>query len=905
MAGRLSLLTLALLLACSKPDHMAQAKQALDKGDYPTAVIELKNAAQAQPESVDVRLALADALERTSDSLGAEHQLRQAWKISAKDELVPRIALLMLDRMDVSKMEQEFKDRKLANPELNSDLHAILALGHLAQRHPDKAREELKDAKPTLTVALAQAQLQLAEGQREKALATLESAQAGASANWWVLRATARVQGTLGQREQAFKTLEKALQAAPWNRGLMGEYGEALLEAGRVDEAKAQYDKLRKQAPGYFWTQYLNAALMARAGRMEEAHASALKVLRVVPEHLPATLIAAGAELQKGETLIAEKRLLSIGKSYPNSVARIELLAQSYLRNGRLDDANEMIRNGLALDAQNKQLLSLKADVALQRKDARVAAASLEALLKADPNDAYALLRQAQLQRDKPEAALALLQKAAAATQDQSLHDQIIATVLRLGNKTSARKFAEDIVKARPDFPATRLSLAAVMRAQGENDAARKEVLAVLDKQPTYAPALAALDLISETPAQRDELLQRYATATKTKGSDAQAFLAYARQLQAAGKAEPSPTQVLDQGVTQFPEDLPLRSALVDAYIIAGKPEKAISTAESAANANNAAAGAIALAASTYQKLGKESPALEAWRKAVAASPLRNDWKLQLAELELAAKRKTEAISLLRSLLTSHPDDPQAYVRLAQIMVKDKPSEALSVAQQMTARESLRLNGLLLQGELLALQGKYDDALKQYSEAVKAGAVPQAVLARVGVLDRAKRQPAADAELAALLRNQPNNAAILAFAAERALAAGQLDASTGYWKRAVAAAPKDGALANDYAWAMVRAKQPGALDLAKQAVALTGGHPNALDTLGVALAQAGKADEAIETLRQAVRLAPTVALPRLHLAELLQAKGDKMGAMELLKDIRSQQLSPSDLANLKKLRGGA
>ncbi|MDT9001958.1 PEP-CTERM system TPR-repeat protein PrsT [Paucibacter sp. APW11] len=902
-AGRLSLLSLALLLACSKPDHFAQGQQSLSKGEYATAVVELKNAAQAQPDSLEVRIALADALERTGDTLGAEHQLRQALKSTPKDELVPRIALLMLDRMDVAKLDQEFHDRKLSTPAANSELHAVLALGHLALQHPDKAREELKDVTPSPTASLAKAQLLLADGQREKALAELEAVNAQGPANWWVLRATSRVQSSLGQREQALKTIQKAHEAAPWNRGLIGEYGEALLNAGRIEEATAQRDKLRKQAPGYFWTQYLNAALMARAGRYEEAHASALKVLAGVPDHLPATLIAASAELQKGETLMAEKRLLSIGKKHPNSIQRIQLLAQSYLRSGRLNDANDMIRNGLALDAENKQLLSLKADVALQRRDARLATQALEALLKSDPKDAYSLLRMAELQGGKSEATLGLLQRAAEATTDQGLQDRIIATVLRLGKPAEARKFAEDMVKAQPEQAQTRLSLAAVLRAQGDADGARKQVQTVLDKNPAYAPALSALELLASNEAQRAELLTRYAQAVKTKGSPAQTFMAYAAQLERAGQTDPSPLSVLEQGLSQFPDDIQLRDTVVEAYLLAGKPEKAISTAESGASANNAPATAVALLATTYQRLGKQSPALEAWRKAVAASPLRNDWKLQLAEMEAGANRHNEAASLLRSLLTSHPTDARAYRALALLVAKDKPSEAISVAKQMGQQEKLKNEALLLEGEVLLRQGKLDDALKQYSEAVKAGAIPAAAIARISVLDQAKRQPAAESELATLLRNLPKHPGVLQFAAQRAMANGQVEASLDYWKRAVELAPNNGALLNDYAWALVQSKKPGAVEVAQQAVAMTGNHPNAMDTLALALAQAGKQEAATKLLRSAFNLAPTVPSIRLHLASALNASGDKAGAAELIKNLRPEQLNADDKAALSRLRG--
>ena len=70
---------------------------------------------------------LADALERVGDITGAEQQLVKAVANGGDENvLVPRIALMMLDRGDHEKLVREFKDRKLASRETDSTLRATV-----------------------------------------------------------------------------------------------------------------------------------------------------------------------------------------------------------------------------------------------------------------------------------------------------------------------------------------------------------------------------------------------------------------------------------------------------------------------------------------------------------------------------------------------------------------------------------------------------------------------------------------------------------------------------------------------------------------------------------------------------------------------------------------------------------
>lgn len=893
------------LAGCGK-DPMVSGAEFMKQGDFNSAVIEFKNATQAKPESLEARLALADALEKTYDTVGAEQHLRKALERGGDaNVLLPRIALLMLDRNELEKLIHEFKDKRLTSAEADAGLRGVVASAYVAQKRLPQAGEQLKGITvKNPAVQLAKAQLLLAQGKPKDAIAQLDDAFTDPQAPWWILRALSRLAFATGNQAQSLEIIKRAHDAAPWHRGVMGEYGEALITAGRLEEAIPLRNQLKKSAPNYFWTHYLDAVVLAREGKSEASHAAALRVLAVSPDHLPAVLFAAAAEIRKGDFLMADSRLRKISKLHPYSLPTQQLLALTQFRTGKMEESLDTIRRGLSVSPHDQQLLALRADIELKKGAPKEAMATLASILAANPNDAVTLLRLSELkaQTGNKAEALTLLDKAASATTDPELTNRIVAFTLRLGEVAKATQLAENNFKAHPKSAQSQLTLAATYAGRKDAAGAWRATLAALDLDPGYAPALKALVASATTPEQQKEIVGRYSKAVAAKTTDPLIYIDYANMVRGESKDSGEATRVLEAAVNALPAATNLRKALIGNYLRSGNADKALSTAQAGAAAANAPAEANALLGQTYEQLGKTDQAIDIFRKLAANYPQRADWRLRLATLEIEADHKKEATTILRALITDRPFDSTAYMLLANLTVKNSPAEALSVARQLGEREEHKLAAMLLEGDLLFQSGKTDDALKQFSKAGKAGAQPAAMLRIAKLLDQTGRGSAADQELLDAQRKYPDDLSVMVALAQHTQSQGKQDKAIELYQKIAAKSPNNPIALNDLAWAQVLAKKPEALANAKKASEILPDNANILDTLGMAQSIAGQKKEAIATLRTAVNIAPKTATPRLHLADLLLQENDKAGASALLQSIDAKQLNNSEQAMLQRLK---
>jgi putative PEP-CTERM system TPR-repeat lipoprotein len=898
-------------VGCSKsvPESMQQGKDFLARGELSSSVIAFKNAVQANESSPDARVALGEALERTGDETGTEQQYRKALELGGNaDDLVPRVAILLIDRSDMATIVRDFGDKQLTQPASDSELRGIVALAQSSLGHKDAAEAQLARAKTNVpAVRLARAQLAMQAKRPQDAQAELESVLKEGQAPWWVLRAASRVYAARGDQTNALAAMKGAYELAGWHRGVIGEYAEQLFQAGRSADAKPLRDKLRRIAPRYYRTAFIEALFQMEEGKFDEAHDSAVKALAALSEHVPSLLIAAKVELDRGELASAETRIKKVLATNPTSIQALHMQFMLELRRGDTKAAAAVLERAQRVAPNDRGLLAAAADLAWAKGDKAGAAKQLATAAQMKPPQPELLTRLAEMDLalgKRVDASAAIDQAINLTKDDARLRERVFRSVLRLRLLDKARQMAQAELERRPKEPEPYLWMAGVVGSEGNEAAALEQTGHALDLRPDYYPALLVLGRTATKPERAKEYDARLQKAVDAGSKDVRIYLDRARRLRLTGADADQVGAVLARGVTADPGSVGMREAVVNHWLAWGRKDKALEVAAEGETAHPDDMAMKALAASTLEVAGNLEQAATKYAELQARAPDRIGWGLKHAQALGRAGKASDAMLSLRKLISLRADEPAPYQMLAMLQVEQKQtSDALVTADMLAERPKFKAAGLLLRGDIYARTQDKGEALKAYGEAGKAGAAEEALSRRVELNDRTGGEVFATSELRDWLAAHPDSIPALSVAARRESAKQDYAAAARYLETIAKLNPNNPVALNDLAWAYAQARNPAALVTAKKAAALAPENPQILDTVAVALVLAGQKKEAIANLRQAMSLAPRNPTVRVHLAELLVDEGNKKDAVALLEGLDPNSLDKEAARRFQGVKG--
>ena len=322
----------------------------------------------------------------------------------------------------------------------------------------------------------------------------------------------------------------------------------------------------------------------------------------------------------------------------------------------------------------------------------------------------------------------------------------------------------------------------------------------------------------------------------------------------------------------------------------------------------------------------------------VERNPMARDVKLQLARALVGEKRYDEARQIFNQMLQGFPDNPDvvypvallalqqndlavaeaqfkhlltlsipdkslAYYYLAQIAEeKGKTDEAIDLYAKVESGDQLvqaRMRG----AQLLAGQGKLDEARKLLSEAnaVSAEQSLQLAIAEAALLRKAKQPQAAFDLLDALLEKQPDNPELLYETALLAERLDQMEIMERRLRRLIELQPENGQAYNalGYSFADRGIQLTEARELIEKAQALMPNDTFILDSLGWVLYRQGDLPGGLAALERAygMRDDPEIAA---HLGEVLWSMNRKDEAQKLLRAAQKKHPDNEPLADAVK-----
>lgn len=894
--GSSLVLAAALLVACggkNDTDLTASAKQLLEQKDTQGALIQLKNALQKHPDSVEARLLMGKTLLELGDPVGALVELNKAQELQApEDEVVPPTARAMILVGDGAKVLTQFGNTRLKDPTAMADLLTSLSVAHATRGDKERAQGALVlalQAVPTYARAIVmQARLRAADGDMDGALKMLDEVLAREPGNdgAGVLKGEVL---WLGKQDAAaaLDSFKKVLATNPKSVSAHVAIITILGDQKKPDEAKTQFEALKKAQPNHPETLFYQAQFAYQDKDYKTTKEIADRLLKVAPENPRALELAGAASFRMKRYPEAEASLGRALKNAPGLLLARQLLAQTYLRTGQPQKTIDLLQPLAESKSPDATALTLIGEAWLQLGDAKKSDAAFALAEKTAPNDSRVRTSVAMAQMLRGNNAGAASQLEAIAADDKSPRADValISARLRQNDLTGALKAIDGLEKKLPDKPLAYNLRGRVLLLKRDLPAATKAFETALAKDPNYFPAIASLAAIDFDAGKPDAAKKRFEDLAQSNPKNHQALMALAELQVRTGGSQEEVLRLLRAAVKANAGEPAPHLALVR-ELLSRDPKAALTAAREAAAALPGNTEVQDALGRTQLASNDAEQAVATYKALTVAQPSNPAWQMRLGEALAANKDLDGARRSLRKALEIRPDFAAAERALVGVAVMDKkPAEGLAVAREMQKRNAKDPVGFSLEGDVHASQRNWEGAIAAYRTAFGLAKSNDALVRLHTVLRAGGKKADADRVAADWLREKPRDAAFRFYLGDAAMAEGNYPVAEAHYRTVLEVQPKNALAMNNVAWLVMKQGKPGGLVMAQQANELLPGRPQLMDTLAMGMAAEGKLPQAIELQKNAVQRSGGDPSMKLSLARLLIKSGDKAYARAELEDL--------------------
>ena len=871
---------------------IASSKEFLAKNDNKAAVIQLKNALQANPDLGEARFLLGKALLASGDVAGAEVELRKAYNLKfSSDEVIPLLAQTMLANGQAKKLTDEFAATELGTNPAKASLKTVLSTAWSAQGNSEQANSELTaalaaqaDYAPAL---LAQSRQKAVSGDIPGALSIVEGVLAASPKDHDALLLAGSLLAAKSDSEGALERYRQAVAAKPDSLTAHSAVVSTLFQLRKPEEAAQQILAMKKIAPKHPQTLYLDGHASYQRKDFKAAREIAMELLKVAPDNPNALQLAGATEFQLRSYLQAETHLSKVVQQYPNMVLARSLLIGTYLRTGQAAKALNTLEPVLAKIDNDPALLAIAGETFLMNGDANKSAEYYAKASRLDPNNANKKVAVAIAHLAQGKAgAQAELEEIANADSGTSADLALIATHLKAGQLDKALKAIDALEKKQPDNPATHNLRARTLLGKNDIAGARASFNKALKLNPTFFPAaasLAALDLAEKKP---EEARKRFETILSTEPKHAQALLAIAELASTTGGKPEEVEKLIGNAVLANPQDIPARLALIQHHLKNKDNKKAMTAANNAAAAIPDRPEILDALGRTQQLSGDTNQALNTYGKLAALQPSSPLAYMRLAEIHLAGKNRDESVKNLRKALEIRPDLLDAQRGLILFAIEDKKmAEALAGTRQIQQQRPKEAIGFILEGDVHVTASSWPEAIKAYRAGLKLQPSPDLAIKLFNALTASGNSAEAERWASTWMMENPKDIAMRMHQGDLATGRKDYASAAKIYRTALEIQPENPLVLNNLAWVSGKLKSPQAIEYAEKANRLAPNQPAIMDTLAMLLAEKGDTAQAIELLRQAMQIAPQAALIQLNLAKVLINSGQKDAARKELDEL--------------------
>jgi len=902
----LGALILGLLAACGGEPNPAEllerARAAQAKGEFRSAWIDARNVLIQEPENAEARVLMGELQFAVGAVAETEKELRRAVELGVPPARVERLlvhSLLLQGRNEDVLDRTEDVEATGLDPAGQAQLLGLRAQAEFTLEDFAAARQSA-DAGLALDgtaseAVLAHAMLLLRANEPDAAAAALDAhleTQPDFASGWHLRGDIHRFRGEV---DPAIAAYGKAVELRPHQLADRVKHAIALIAKGDDASFKAalgEAAELARRAPQFPGAGYVRGLVALERGEPQVARDHFLEALAKSPEHVPAKLYLAQAQLALGDRQQADSLLTAVVKALPASVDARKLLAGLRIRSGDFAEVARLLEPLARLETPERVVLEMlgTAYFGLDRGKEAIALFERATTLAPDSATAKAHMGLALLAGGETERGAATLDAAIAAVpEDPNTRAQIVTAMLRAGANDRALETARAFLAATPDSPVSQRLLAFVHQARGEVEAAKPLMLKILETDPADPSINHALATFAIAAGQLDEARARYEAVLKVLPEHERTLIALTELDSRTGRLDEA-RQRLEQMVARNPEHLPPRLMLAQYLLGRQQAEAAQRLLLEVKAAGQADPSWRLLVGISHMDAGQAAEAIPHFEALLQKVPDSLEGTFRLAQAYLTAGKQEQSDRALERALKIDPNHlPSLVARLRGHALAGRTDEARAQLQDLERRFPDHPE-VRAQAGWLAARGEDPSQALQHLEAAWAKA-PTAALAREisGIRLRTGDHDGAVAALRGWLDDHPDDTAIHSRLGVLLLELERRDEGLAALREVIRVKPNDPLALNNLAWYLVETEPAEALQLAERA------HASAPDNLAIidTLARARTANQdtagAQRLLRDALLQAPRSVELRLSLANALAAAGETAAARAQAESVLADQ----------------
>ena len=376
--------------------------------------------------------------------------------------------------------------------------------------------------------------------------------------------------------KEAERVFLRAYGVAPEDARVVLRFAEFYARTGRLQKGRELVDKYVNAHANEPAAHILRGAFLATAEGLESAKADYEKAAELSPEDAEPLILLGDRYANRGQWNEAADAYTRGAKRTNNSALAKKRLADVYMLQGKLDEAEAVIQEVLKADPKDAQALVVAGRIASRRQDVEKAKALMEKALSVTPDYGEAKFWLAELYRSlDPQQSLDLLREI-----DPSDGSFEKAMLLRSSINSQRGQFVEaaidlrHLIDFRPGSVVGHRALADLYMTTNEPRQASM-ILERISRQTKDPALLVGLGNALLVQKRYDEALKRYEEARAQRPESPDALIGEARCLVALNR-KPEALERVRHMLNQFSDETWPRLALVALYEGTGELDKAV-----------------------------------------------------------------------------------------------------------------------------------------------------------------------------------------------------------------------------------------------------------------------------------------------------------------------------------------